>query len=103
MSNIARYGFHAPTTFSGVDADGHDVLDEQGFAVGHPSCGPKVALASRPPIIGRADRVGEDLAVVAEAVGQRGRAHLGAGRRAVPGDGGHADTAAWYSASVTST
>ena len=47
------------------------------------SAGSNVAFASRPPIVGqRADRVGEDLAVAAEALGDRDRAHLGAGRRA---------------------
>ena len=107
-SNIVRYGFQPATTFSGVvDTDREDVLDEQRFAVGHHELGRERRLGEPAADVGqRADRVGEDLAVAAEAVGDRDRAHLGA-------SGGPlayvahrcpraCSTACWYSASVTS-
>ena len=81
---------------------GHDVLDEQRLAVGHHEVGLERRLGE-PAADHRegADRVGQDLAVAAEALGDRDRAHLGAGRRPSRRSSQRRPPA-WYSASVDS-
>ena len=75
-----------------LDADRHDVLDEQRLAVGHHELGRDRRFGETPADHREgADRVGQDFAVVREAVGDRGGAHLGPGRRSVP----HPCTARW--------
>jgi hypothetical protein len=80
-----------------VDSNRQDVLDEQRFAVGHHQRRLERRLGQAATDGGqRADRVGEDLAVAAEALGERYRAHLGARRGPGPDLGrAHAETAAW--------
>ncbi len=86
-----------------LDADGEDVLDEERLAVGHHELGRDRRLGEAPADDGKgADRVGEDLAVVRETVGDRGSADLGSGGRPVRHTVSHAFTACWYSPSLTS-
>jgi hypothetical protein len=76
-----------------LDSHRHDVLDEQCFAVRHHELGSEGRLGqSSTDHRQGADRVGEDLAVAEEALGQRDRANLGARRYARSHE---ARTAAW--------
>ena len=53
MSNIERYGFHAPTTFSGASTPTGMMFSTSSASPSViTSSGSNVALASRPPIIG---------------------------------------------------
>src|SRR5262249_4848386 len=80
------------------DADRHDVLDEECFAVGHHEVGFECRLREPATDHGDgADRVGEDLAVTAPGLRARDDADFGACEVSH-----RAATAFWYSSSVTS-
>ena len=93
-----RYGFHASTVFVwSVAPTGYGRAIEQRLAVGHHQVGLE-ARAGEPAADHRdgADRVGHDLAVAAEALGDRDHAVLGAVIRSVVA--AHSPTTFRYSA-----